>query len=272
MKHTKTNKTFRISEFINPSHKKNKSHKTTKYKKTKSIQSTQPITIQSITIQSILSSFYTIFNPISIHLIHYNDAFSKRIEKHALDNIHLCQNYRLLSMEDIFNRQGIVYKAQQSILADMKLKDIPSKVRQATEDFSRNLSKFISRRYQDKLPTHEITNAFIKIWECLSSFDLIPHRVNTKRFNIFHICEAPGQMILACKYFTEQKRKNITEYNWLANSLNPFNAEVKARYGNVFNDKYGLMRQHPKQWIWGADNTGDITQVKNMFFVNLVIY
>ena len=148
----------------------------------------------------------------------------------------------------------------------MKLKDIPSKVRQATEDMTRGLSKFISRRYQDKLPTPEISNAFIKIWECLSTFPLIPNTNNKKgqSFNIMHMCEAPGQMILACKYFTEQKRKNITEYNWLANSLNPFNAEGKARYGNVFNDKYGLMRQHPKQWIFGADNTGDITQVKNI--------
>jgi hypothetical protein len=249
--------TLRISDFLKHNTEKSKTNKNTINKHRTYINKLPEF-------HAILPAFYSMSNPICTYLIHYSDTQSKRIEMHALDNIHLESSYNLPAIQTFFTKLNTVYSENQRILADMKLKDTPTKVRQATEDFSRNLSKFIYRRYQDKLPTKDISNAFIKIWECLSSFDLIPHRANTKRFNMFHICEAPGQMILACKYFTEQKRTNIIEYNWLANSLNPFNAEVKARYGNVFNDKYGLMRQHPKQWIWGADNTGDITNVKNI--------
>jgi hypothetical protein len=72
-------------------------------------------------------------------------------------------------------------------------------------------------------------------------------------------------MILACKYFTQQKRKNITDYDWRANSLNPFNKALQQDYQNkIFGDTYGLIKGNPGKWLWGADNTGDITAVKNI--------
>ena len=141
---------------------------------------------------------------------------------------------------------------------------MPKAVKYATEDMTRGLSKFISNRYSAKLPNATISNGFIKLWECLSLFNLIPSAKSTKTFRVFHICEAPGQMILACKYFTEQKRKNITDYEWIANSLNPFNHENKMKYGKVVSDDYGLIRKNQQKWLWGADNTGDITRVKNI--------
>jgi 23S rRNA U2552 (ribose-2'-O)-methylase RlmE/FtsJ len=71
-------------------------------------------------------------------------------------------------------------------------------------------------------------------------------------------------MILAMKYFLEKKRRNIIEYDWHANSLNPYNKANQAMYGKVFADDYGLIRGNPKKWIWGEDGTGDITRVRNI--------
>jgi hypothetical protein len=128
---------------------------------------------------------------------------------------------------------------------------------------TRGLAKFIMKRFETTLPHPVISNAFIKMWECLTSLNVIP---NTKvsKYRVFHICEAPGQMILAARYFIEKKRRGITDYDWRANSLNPYNAEVRKVYGRVFSNTYSLMRGNPKKWLWGADGTGDITRVANV--------
>jgi hypothetical protein len=157
------------------------------------------------------------------------------------------------------------YRVQQNLLGSLNLDKLPAKVQYATEDMTRGLAKFIMKRFETSLPHPVISNAFIKMWECLTVSGVIPTKSSSgRRYRVFHICEAPGQMILAARYFAEKKCQNITDYEWRANSLNPFNAEVRAKYGKVFSDEYGLMRGNPKKWIWGADGTGDITQVANV--------
>ena len=91
---------------------------------------------------------------------------------------------------------------------NIKHKDIkmPYQVTYATEDFTRGLSKFISNRY-NQLPASTISNAFTKLWEVLETFSQIINK-ESKTFKVFHICEAPGQMILATKYFASKKRHN----------------------------------------------------------------
>jgi hypothetical protein len=82
-----------------------------------------------------------------------------------------------------------------------------------------------------------------------------------------HICEAPGQWIIATKYFISKKRQNIIKYDWRANSLNPYNVENMTRFGsNILADEYGLIKQNYGQWLWGADNTGDITRRRNVLW------
>jgi hypothetical protein len=86
-------------------------------------------------------------------------------------------------------------------------------------------------------------------------------------FRNFHICEAPGQWIITTKYFISKKRRNIAEHDWRANSLNPYNAENMMKFGNnILADDYGLMKKNYGQWLWGADNTGDITRRRNVLW------
>lgn len=136
----------------------------------------------------------------------------------------------------------------------------PVNVRRAFEDFTRGINVYLVRNFN----IHpEPSNAFVKIWEVYTIFPfLIPK--NTASINIFHICEAPGQMILATKRFILKKRRNIKNHEWYANSLNPYNPDNLETYGNVFDDSYGVIKSNFKRWIWGADNTGDITSSKNI--------
>ena len=220
--------------------------------------------------------FYILQNTTSTHLIHYNDSLTKNLEKQSIHKLGSYNHYSLDDIETNFRRIDIAYSVQLNLLEQLNLIKLPQKVQYATEDMTRGLSKFISRRFESSLPHHVISNAFIKLWECLSVFDDIIPKSKSKhvgdKFKVFHICEAPGQMILAAKYFVSKKRKNITEYEWYANSLNPFNIEVKQKFGKVLGDEYGLIRQNPNKWLWGADNTGDITLVRNIkWFRNRIL-
>jgi hypothetical protein len=214
----------------------------------------------------LINSFYNLYNPVNSYLIHYNDPISKKIIKNALNNFKLCKPYNLEEIDNNFKRIDIAYKVQVNILDSINLTvdTLPKSVKYASEDLTRGLSKFISNRYSAKLPHHIISNTFIKLWECMTIFNLVSKFKKDNTFRVFHICEAPGQMILSCKYFVDQKRKNITDYQWIANSLNPFNYENKIKYGKPLGDDYGLIRENPQKWLWGADNTGDITRVKNI--------
>jgi hypothetical protein len=271
-KNNKKNKnSFTISNFLDKTKTKTKSTTKTKTKtktksKSKSKSKTKSKSKKSnnntLIIEnnkkflSILSSFYELKNVQSLYLIKYNDPTSKKLIRNALNNFKLCTHPQntWTDIETNFKRIDLAYKVQLNLLDSLGLtpKTMPKAVKYATEDMTRGLSKFISNRYSAKLPHSTVSNGFIKLWECLSVFNLIPTAKTEKSFRVFHICEAPGQMILACKYFTEQKRKNITDYEWIANSLNPFNHENKMKYGKVVSDDYCLIRKNPKKWLWGC--------------------
>lgn len=211
----------------------------------------------------LLDSFYNLYAPIESKIIHYGDLATKQLDRRGWDNLRLGAAYPLDNIASQCNRLELAYSVQKKLLDQLNLDKIPAKVQYATEDMTRGLAKFIMKRFETTLPHHIITNAFIKMWECLSASKVIP-KTKVSKYRVFHICEAPGQMILAVKYFIEKKRQAITDYDWRANSLNPYNAEVRAKYGRVFSDEYGLMRGNPKKWLWGADGTGDITRVANV--------
>lgn len=227
-------------------------------------------------IANILNSIYSMNNPINNSLIKYNDKESKLLIKEAYNNFKISKPFASEILNSYYDTITDMH-TMKKIVKDGKGKEIPIPipVKYATEDFTRGLSKFISMRFND-LPADSISNAFTKLWEVLDTFDSITKNNKNnkdnkedkrKSFKVFHICEAPGQMVLASKYFAEKRYKNIDSknYDWRANSLNPYNAENKAKFGGKpFGDTYNLIKNNPKKWLWGADNTGDITKVKNI--------
>ena len=98
------------------------------------------------------------------------------------------------------------------------------------QDLTRGVSIFINKkRYLE----FEVSNAFVKLYEILKLFKLIPK--NKDNFNSFHLAEAPGQFVNCLDYFIKTKRKKIKNFNWYATSLNPKNKENIKKYGdNIF--------------------------------------
>lgn len=213
--------------------------------------------------------FYDLDNTINYTLIKYNDHSTKALLRDRFTNFKKCNGFSLDILNTYFENINLAYRVKENILTTLGLDRAPKIVRSAYEDFTRGMSDFISTRYGSKLPTPVISNAFVKLWEIFTIFDdLIPNifigKINNSKFRTFHICEAPGQMILSTKYFIKNKRKNIVDHDWYANSLNPYNKENITKYGKPFADNYNLMKNNPKKWIWGSDDTGDITKINNI--------
>jgi hypothetical protein len=183
--------------------------------------------------------------------------------------------YGIEIMNQYFDRINQAYLVKENLLHELGMDRAPAIVRAGYEDMTRSLPQYLTQRFGKSLPAVKVSNAFMKLQEVLTVFPgIIPSggksgggsgKGNNSKFRVFHICEAPGQMILSMKYFVEKKRPNIVDYDWLANSLNPFNKANELEYGNkIFADDYGLIKGNPKKWLWGADNTGDITNVANL--------
>ena len=106
-----------------------------------------------------------------------------------------------------------------------------------------------------------VSQAFLKLYEILMSFDLFK---NFDSVNSFHICEAPGQFIVATGHYMTSHVKN-KKWNWYGQSLNHNSEANIKKYGSgIFADSYGLMKKFPNNWIFGPKNTGDITDIDNI--------
>jgi len=110
-----------------------------------------------------------------------------------------------------------------------------------------------------KLLQFQTSQAFCKMVEIIVECKIFAKK---KKITSLHICEAPGQFIQAFKFFC--KKFNI-DYNWYANSLNPNNKVNINKYGDeIFADSYSFIKNYPDKWLYGKDNTGDITNFENI--------
>ena len=103
-----------------------------------------------------------------------------------------------------------------------------------------------------------ITNAFLKCWEMIYTFNLIPDE-HSSDYTVFGNAEFPGAFIFAInKYITEITRN--PRYKWYANSLFPDKKE-----GVVLGDEFKLYENYPDNWLMDAkENDGDVTKLKTV--------
>lgn len=195
-----------------------------------------------------LNNFYSFKENINFELINYNNDNSD-LKKIGMYNIYKYKELKDIESENISG--AIIKKRLINTLPDKKL---PYIVKIVSEGFTRGVAKYISKNYNTK-----VTNAFVKLWEILIT---IPTIINVKdEINTFHMAEAPGNWIKCTEYYLKNKKIN---YNWFANSLNHNNNLVKKKYGNVLADDYNYIKNNKNKWLYGVDDTGDITSVKNI--------
>lgn len=133
------------------------------------------------------------------------------------------------------------------------------KLSSVKEGFARGISKYINEKYK---PSNKVSNAFVKLWEIYSTFDwlIVKDKPITK---MFHMAEAPGQWINTTNTYFKQHMPETAKYDWYANSLNAEHPKIKGLI-SAFKNDYGLIKKYKDRWIWGADETGDITSPENI--------
>jgi 23S rRNA U2552 (ribose-2'-O)-methylase RlmE/FtsJ len=106
------------------------------------------------------------------------------------------------------------------------------------------LKKILRNNFNAEYPT----NAWTKMYEMLCFYEkLIPKN----KIRSFHLCEAPGAFILATNHFAETRGY---EFDWRAQTLRPNNTN------DALHDGFGLIASYPDRWLFGEDDSGDITK------------
>jgi 23S rRNA U2552 (ribose-2'-O)-methylase RlmE/FtsJ len=203
-------------------------------------------------------------------------SFKKQIEKQMFDIPKLYEysintNYDIhdpLKYDSSYHFEYTSLKQYKNMLNVMKFFiDSLDKDKWAKTTDKINIPKNISY-YVKRKTNYPISRGFIKLYELLEYYNLID--LNNTQINTFHTCEMPGNFISATNYYIKSKNNKIN-YNWFANSLNPFHSENKTKYKGIFDDYYGYYKKYKSRWLFGEDNSGDITSIANIrsFEMNL---
>lgn len=201
--------------------------------------------------EKLFYSLYVFQNNIKFKLVKYQKQYdlniNTRIKSYHFDDLNIQQD----NLEKMKNEK-------QKLLFKKKYTELPLLIKKVTEGFTRGVSQYINYNYEVK-----VSNAYIKLWEIYNS---IPYLVkNRKELNVFHLAEAPGQWINCTQHYIDTKKNNIRKYNWLAQSLNHKHKENIKKFGKgIFADDYGLIKKHPKKWLYGKDDTGNIIKIENI--------
>jgi hypothetical protein len=217
-----------------------------------------------IDVSNIFNSLYVYKNPVIHNIIKYNDLESKKAYQNGLELLGKYKNYDIPEITKYYNSRELddknleVYDSLENIKEKNEL--FKSKTKSISDGFARGIARYINLNYKVE---HGTTNGFTKLWEL---YDMVPEIIPKKKYiNIFHLAEAPGQWVNATNHYMVNKDEYVEDYDWRATSLNPKNPENIKKYGkkNLFGDDYGLIANNKKKWIWGADDTGNITDSKN---------
>jgi len=124
--------------------------------------------------------------------------------------------------------------------------------------------KFYSKELEKRVHIRgSITNAWMKCWEMIHTFKLVPEHDNT--FTIFCNAEFPGAFVLALNHYIKTCTKN-KKYEWYANSIWP-TEELKKRNKEIYKDSFKLYEKYPQRWLMNEKNGGDIS---NLNMINVI--
>jgi 23S rRNA U2552 (ribose-2'-O)-methylase RlmE/FtsJ len=102
-----------------------------------------------------------------------------------------------------------------------------------------------------------VSNAFLKIYEMMVTYDIISDDVITLKS--FHFCEAPGMFIIGLNHYLLTKTK-IKKWEWHGNSL------TQTAEQTALSDSHGLIRKNKDKWLTGPEDSGDIRSLTNIEF------
>jgi hypothetical protein len=136
-------------------------------------------------------------------------------------------------------------KRTKSKLDRLYLNKNAGKIMRLFDPFARE--KYIISK---KINAPYVTNAWLKCYELLHRFQLIPSQ---GKFVYFDNAAFPGSFILATNHYVKTLTK--CDMQWYASSLIS---------GNALNDSYDLYKNYPNNWLMHDQNNGDLSNWSNI--------
>lgn len=116
--------------------------------------------------------------------------------------------------------------------------------------------KFTRNQIAQNRNTPSVSNAWIKAYELISEFGLIPelHKLqedNRTNWNHFDNCSFPGSFILAIYHYVYTIRDEEFQklYNWFGSSLLSDTIQDKEHPDAALGDQYELYKRYPDNWL-----------------------
>lgn len=172
--------------------------------------------------------------------------------------------FKLIKSDDkILPINNIKYRINE---LDKIKKELSESKNKLDEKFNKEFKKYWKRfdpffREKKVVPilgnTNNVTNAWLKCYEILIYFDLIPKNTNDE-FLHFDNAAFPGSFVLATHHLVKTKYKDLN-YNWVASSLHDINESNK----HPLEDSYGLYKNYKDKWLMSETNNGDVLLRKN---------
>jgi 23S rRNA U2552 (ribose-2'-O)-methylase RlmE/FtsJ len=119
------------------------------------------------------------------------------------------------------------------------------------------LGEYLSSNYKITNSDQKVSNAFSKMYEMLTTYQLVPKTADN--FKSFHFCEAPGMFIIALNHYIQTKT-NILNWQWYGNSL------CQTTEKTALTDMHGLIKTNTNKWLIGPAKSGDIRDLSNIHF------
>ena len=140
-----------------------------------------------------------------------------------------------------YNKIKLALQVKNKLLEDIDFNNysesIPKIINYTTYDFSIGLCEFLNTKYKE-LPI-TIDDSFVKLWEILYIFNLIPH--NIVNYKILHLCETTGQQIICSKFWAEKNCPKLKMEKFETCIIGMNGSQLTAIF-----DKY--LAEHPERW------------------------
>lgn len=222
---------------------------------------------QNKLMSQIINRLISLNIPVKTKIIKYYDNKLIEITNKLYSSVNLL-GYRFITYDDVpleyIQSDNVLYNNLHNISTNL------NKIKRAIDtryfkrwqyityqlDNYKSLGEYITKNYNVINNKNEkVSNAFMKMYEMLMSYNLIPK--DKTSLKSFHFCEAPGMFIVGLNHYIQTKT-SIKDWLWFGNSLT-IEADKTALV-----DIYGIIGKNKEKWLIGSENSGDIRDLSNI--------
>jgi len=102
--------------------------------------------------------------------------------------------------------------------------------------------------------TCNISNAWIKCYEILNYYKILPETLTTLNYVHFDNAAFPGSFLISTHHLVNTTKEWRVAYEWYGSSL----LNANEQDSEPLEDKYQLYKNYPDNWLMNENNNGDV--------------